>query len=236
MAYEYYELLGVGKEASAEELKKAYRKKAMEHHPDRHGGDKDKEAEFKKINEAYAILSDPQKRAAYDQSGGRTDFASGFSGGGFGDFSQGFDINDIFDMFSGGFSGGSGRSRREIGEDIELEISATFEETILGGKRKIAYDRSEICSDCGGSGGASKEDVISCPDCGGNGKVRQRTQTIFGTMEQIVSCPRCHGSGKTVKNPCKSCGGKRYKKTRREKEIEIPAGIEEGMTIKIRGE
>ena len=235
MAYEYYELLGVSQDASPEELKKAYRKKAMEHHPDRHNGDKSKEAEFKKINEAYAVLSDAQKRSAYDNAGGRSDFASGFGGGS--PFGEGFDFSDIFEsFFSGGFQQGGGRQRKEVGEDIETEISATFEEIVLGGKRTITYDRMETCVDCGGTGAASKDDITTCPDCAGHGRVRQRTQTIFGTMEQTIACPKCQGTGKIVKNPCKSCDGKRYKRARVEKEVDIPAGIEDGMTIKIRGE
>jgi molecular chaperone DnaJ len=233
MAYEFYDLLDVGRDASAEELKKAYRKKAMELHPDRHQGDKAKEAEFKKVNEAYATLSDSQKKAVYDRSGG-TAADSGFPGGGF----QGdFDFSDIFEsFFGGGFQAGSRGKRREIGDDIEVRVKTTFEKAVKGGSEEVVYERRHVCPDCVGTGSEKGRDPKACPDCGGSGRVRQRMQTVFGVVEQAVSCHRCRGAGKIIEHPCQKCRGERYVVFRTDRKVDVPAGIEDGMTVKIRAE
>lgn len=236
MAFEYYDTLGVGRNATTDEIKRAYRKKAMELHPDRNKGDKAKEAEFKKVAEAYATLSDEQKKAAYDRSGGTTaDAFSGFSGGG---FPPDFDVSDIFEtFFGGGFGGGGGRAkRREVGDDIEIRVKTTFEKSVRGGSEEVVYERRRICPECAGTGSEKGKDPKSCPDCAGAGRVRQRMQTVFGAMEQMVSCPRCHGTGKIVEHPCQKCRGEKYVIFKVERKIDVPAGIEDGMTVKIRGE
>lgn len=238
MAHEFYDILGVDRSASADEIKKAYRKKAMEHHPDRHQGDKTKEAQFKKINEAYATLSDEAKKAHYDRFGTSEGMGQGgFGGAGFG---AEFNMGDIFETFfngGGGFSGGqsSGR-RREVGEDLELQLDLTFEEAYLGVKKEIAFTKRTICSDCQGSGAKSKDSVATCPDCGGSGRVRRRVQTLFGVMEQATSCDRCDGTGKIIKESCTTCKGKKYVNQTRTRTIEVPAGIDDEMTIKLRDE
>ncbi len=237
MAYEYYATLGVQKTASADEIKRAYRKKAMELHPDRTKGDKTKEAEFKKVNEAYAVLSDPQKKAAYDRTG--TTGPAGFEGFPGGGFSADFDFSEIFEQFfGGGFPGGGrgGARRREVGADIEIRIRIPFEKSIRGGTEEISFERRTVCPDCGGSGAEKGHDPKTCPDCGGSGRVRQRMQTVFGTMEQTASCPRCHGTGKFVNHPCRHCRGERYVVFKTKKTVDVPAGIEDGMTVKLRGE
>lgn len=232
MAFEFYDLLGVGRDASADEIKKAYRKKAMELHPDRHQGDKAKEAEFKKVNEAYATLSDAQKKAAYDRSGGVAG-GGGFQGG----FQGDFDFSDIFEsFFGGGFQQGGRGKRREVGDDIEIRVKTTFEKAVKGGTEEVAYERRHVCPDCAGSGSEKGRDAKACPDCAGSGRVRQRMQTVFGVVEQAVSCPRCRGMGKIVEHPCPKCRGERYVVFRTDRKVDVPAGIEDGMTVKIRGE
>ncbi len=234
MAYEFYDLLGVGRDASAEELKKAYRKKAMELHPDRHQGDKAKEAEFKKVNEAYATLSDPQKKAYYDRTGG-VQSDQGFPGGG--GFSADFDFSDIFEsFFGGGFQQGGRGKRREVGDDIEVRVKTTFEKGVKGGSEEIAYERRQVCPDCAGTGSEKGREPKTCPDCAGAGRVKQRMQTVFGVVEQAVTCPKCRGNGKVIEHPCGKCRGERYVVFRTDRKIDVPAGIEDGMTVKIRGE
>lgn len=234
MAKEYYELLGISENATADEIKKAYRKKAMECHPDRCAGDKTKEAEFKKINEAYSVLSDPQKKANYDRFGS-ADGMGGFGGFG-GGFQGGFDASDLGDIFSsffgGGFGGGGRRRRADIGEDIEIRMKISLEDAIRGTSRKIAYDRKTTCHTCDGKGGKTK----TCTQCGGSGSIRERVQTVFGVMEQTRTCPTCHGTGEEITEKCTSCGGQGKTTEKREKTIEVPKGIEDGMSIKMREE
>ena len=238
MAHEFYSILGVERTATAEEIKKAYRKKAMEYHPDRHKGDKDKEATFKKINEAYATLSDEQKKAHYDRFGTSEGQGQwGFGGGGFG---AEFNMGDIFETFfngGGGFgAGGSSGRRREVGEDIELQLDISFEEAYSWVKKEVSFAKKVICSDCKGSGAKSKESVATCPDCDGAGKVRRRVQTPFGVIEQATICHRCDGTGKIIRESCPTCKGKKYVSEKRTRTIDIPAGIDDEMTIKLRDE
>lgn len=232
MAKEYYDILGVSENATAEEIKKAYRKKAMECHPDRCAWDKTKEAEFKKINEAYSTLSDPQKKANYDQFGS-AEWMGWF--GGFGWFGWGFDASGFGDIFSEIFGGGYGNKRRnrsDIGEDIEIRMKIWLEEVIRGGNKKIEFDRKTICQTCNGSGWKREQ----CQKCHGSGNIRERVQTIFGIMEQSRPCDQCNGSGSIIIEKCPDCNwtGKILEKIT--KNIEIPKGIEDGMSIKLRWE
>lgn len=240
MASDFYALLGVERTATPDEIKRAYRRKALEYHPDRNAGDKEKETLFKQINEAYSTLSDPQKRAHYDRFG-TAEPAGGAGFGGFqADFSgMGFDFNDVFDSFFGGNRGGNGGGRRGStkvrGESIEIPVSITFAETLSGIKKTIRYERMESCTDCKGSGSAGGKKPDTCPDCHGSGTVRQRIQTVFGMFEQMAACPRCGGTGQVISDPCKTCHGKKRTKKSVEREVEFPAGIADGMSLKLSG-
>lgn len=235
MSYEYYSTLWIDRNASADEIKKAYRKKAMECHPDRHAWDKDKEAEFKKVNEAYATLSDPQKKSMYDQ------FGTSEGGGGFGGFwwwgfQWGFDVDlgDIFESFFGW--AGRGGKKKEVGEDIEIRIKISLEDAIRGTSRLVEYKRRSTCESCHGNGAEWGAALHTCTTCGGQGRVRQRVQTMFWAMEQTVTCPDCRGTGHIITEKCKVCHGKWWQETPIQKNIEVPAGIENGMSLKMRGE
>jgi molecular chaperone DnaJ len=235
MSYEYYSLLEVERTASADEIKKAYRKKAMEVHPDRHGGDKSKEAEFKKLNEAYSTLSDEQKKAHYDRFG-TAEGMWGMWGGGFGGFQWGFDASDLGDIFSqffgGGFGAWWGRKRADIGEDIEIRMSISLEDAIRGNTRKVEFKKRASCQSCNGKWGKT----ATCDTCRGSGKVRERMQTVFGVMEQERVCGTCSGTWEKITEKCSTCHGKKYTEESIKKDIEIPAGIEDGMSIKMRSE
>lgn len=231
MAYEYYDTLGIPRDADEDAIKKAYRKKAMEHHPDRHGGDKDKEKAFKEINEAYATLSDSGKRARYDRTGTSQD-----AGGSGGFDASGFDFSDIFEsFFSGGF-GGAGSTRRARGGDRETIAEVSFAESVSGVRKTVTYSRTVKCHHCHGSGAETPEDTKTCTDCQGRGRVRRRMQTVFGVMEQETVCPTCEGRGKTVSKKCHVCRGRGLEDIRVEKPIDIPAGIDDGMSMKVAGE
>ena len=236
MAFEYYDILGVPRDASPDDLKRAYRKKAMENHPDRHGGDKAKEAEFKRINEAYATLSEPTQRAYYDRHGTIDPRAGqggggGFSGGGFDD------LGDLFEsFFNGGMGGGRRRNRDAVpGADAQIELDVTFEEAYAGVRKSVTYARRTACGTCGGTGAAHGHTPETCGTCDGQGRVRQRVRTVFGVVEQAVECPDCGGVGKTVKEKCPDCRGRRVVEERSKREIDVPAGVGDGMTLKIPG-
>ncbi|MBQ1729381.1 MAG: DnaJ domain-containing protein, partial [Oscillospiraceae bacterium] len=231
---DYYEVLGLQKSASEDEIKKAFRKAAKENHPDLHPGDKEAEARFKEINEAYEVLSDPDKKSRYDQfgfAGVDPNFGAGAGGaysGGFGDF----DLGDIFgNIFGGGF-GGSARTRNSPmkGESIRQNVSISFEEAAFGCDKKITFNRVETCPDCGGSGCAPGSSPQTCPDCRGTGTVVTQRQTMFGVMQTQTDCPKCGGRGKIINDPCKKCRG--LGNVRRQKSIDfsIPAGIDDGQT------
>ncbi len=231
MSKEYYSILWVSESATADEIKRAYKKKAMELHPDRHGGDKGKEAEFKKLNEAYSVLSDPEKKANYDRFG-NPDGMWWFGGG----FQWWFDAGDIWDIFSqffgGGFSSGRGQRRRDIGEDIEISLQISLEEALKWWKKTVRYEKSAWCHHCGGLGG----DTEICTTCNGAGMVSERVRTVFGVMEQSRPCHTCHGTGKKILKKCTYCHGTGKLSIAQEKEIDIPLGIEDGMSVKIRWE
>ena len=236
----YYEVLGVDKGADAQTLKKAYRKLAMQYHPDRNPDNPEAEAKFKEINEAYEVLSDDTKRANYDQFG--HDGPQGFGGaggfGGFGGFGGG-GVEDIFDMFGdmfGGGFGGSSRPRRrgpERGADIRQDITITFEEAAFGVKKSIKINRTEECSECNGSGAKSGTSKKTCPTCNGAGEVRTAQRTPFGNIMSTRVCSTCQGDGEVLESPCPKCNGQG--KTRKVKtiEIDIPAGIDNDQMIKL---
>ncbi len=237
---DYYEVLGLSKGASDDEIKKAYRKLAKENHPDLHPGDKACEERFKEIGEAYEILSDPDKKARYDQYGHAAfDPNSGF-GGGFGGFGDFGDLGDILgNIFGGfGFGGGSTRSRNapQKGENLRVRLSIAFEEAAFGCSKEITVPRIEDCEDCGGTGCKPGTSAETCPDCGGAGEVRVQQRTPFGVMASTTACRRCGGSGKLVKDPCPKCGGKGKVRRQRTISVNIPAGIDDGQTISLRGQ
>jgi len=242
---DYYEVLGLSKGAGDDEIKKAFRQLAKKYHPDLHPGDAEAEAKFKEINEAYEVLTDPEKKQRYDQfgfagvdpnMGGGGGFGGGFGGAGF-DFG---DLGDIFgSFFGGGMGGSSGQSRRNMpidGEDILYRISLTFEEAVFGCKKEISYGRVEKCSDCGGTGATNSVDVETCPHCQGSGTVRVNQRTALGMFQTTRSCDNCRGTGKLIKNPCKNCAGKGYVKVTKKLEITIPAGIDDGQKVAMRGQ
>ena len=243
---DYYEVLGVSKGATDEEIKKAYRKKAKQYHPDLNPGDKTAEAKFKEANEAYEVLSDKDKRARYDQfghAGVDPNFGAGGPGGGFGGFG-GFDMGDIDlgdifgSFFGGGFGGGSSRARSGPmkGDTLRASVSISFEEAAFGCEKEITVERIESCDDCGGTGAAKGTTAETCPNCRGTGVVTQTQRTPLGMFQTQGACPNCRGTGKIIKKPCPKCGGQgRVRKTRKFK-VNIPAGIDDGQSIQQRGQ
>ncbi|MBR2929989.1 MAG: molecular chaperone DnaJ [Clostridia bacterium] len=242
---DYYEVLGVSKDASADEIKKAYRKLAKMYHPDMHPGDAECEEKFKEANEAYEVLSDEDKRSKYDKyghaafdpaSGGG---GSGFGGfGGFGGFEGSFDFGDIFSsIFGGGSRGSSHRANMpEDGEDLLSSVTITFEEAAEGCKKEVSYARIESCPDCSGSGAAKGSKPESCPQCKGRGFTTVQQQTMFGYSQSQRPCANCRGTGKIVKNPCSNCNGKGRIKVKKKLEVNIPAGIDNGQRVILRGQ
>ena len=245
-------MLGVEKGASADEIKKAYRKLAMKYHPDRNPGDKEAEEKFKEVGEAYEVLSDDDKRARYDQygfAGVDPNYAAGaggagFGGAGFGGFNgAGFggfgDFGDIFsDLFGGGSSSArrSGASSARRGENVMARLDLTFEEAAFGCEKEITVERIESCDDCGGTGAAKGTTAETCPNCRGTGVVTQTQRTPLGMFQTQGACPNCRGTGKIIKKPCPKCGGQgRVRKTRKFK-VNIPAGIDDGQSIQQRGQ
>ena len=237
---DYYEVLGVSKGASADEIKKAYRSLAKKYHPDLNPGDKEAEVKFKEVNEAYDVLSDDDKRQKYDQYGHAAfdPSAGGFGGGsGFGGFSSDFDFGDIFSSFFGG--GGSSRSRKNApipGEDVTVRITLTFEEAVFGCKKDINYSKIVECPDCHGSGAQDNSGVETCSACRGTGSVTVQQQTILGYMQTQRTCQSCRGQGKIIKNPCKNCNGKKYIKVSKKQTVTIPEGIDTNQRIIQRGQ
>jgi molecular chaperone DnaJ len=236
---DYYKTLGVDRNASSEEIKKAYRKLALKHHPDRNPGNKDAEEQFKKLSQAYSILSDPQKRAAYDQYG-ESAFENGSSGGGFGGFDFG-GFGDIFDVFEEFMGGGARRSthhrhqegpRPQDGSDIGLNCEISLEECFHGVETTVTFPTSVLCSKCHGWGTKNAKAPPSCTRCHGSGVVR--SQRGFFSLEQ--ACPECHGAGSVVKEKCNECGGQGAKKDKKTLSIKIPAGIDHQSQIRVTGQ
>ena len=235
---DYYEVLGVEKGASAEEIKKAYRKSAMKYHPDRNPGDKTAEEKFKELGEAYEVLSDDEKRARYDQyghAGVDPNFgAGGFNGGGFGGFG-GFDFGDIFGEFFGGGRRGSTQNVPMRGENVGVRVEVTFEEAAFGTEKQVSAQRIENCSSCGGTG-SSDGSVETCSYCRGAGQVRTTRNVMGMTMQTTSECPQCGGRGKVIKNPCTTCRGKGKVRRTQKINVKIPAGVDHGQSVRVRGE
>lgn len=249
---DYYEVLGVEKNATDEELKKAFRKMAKKYHPDANPDNK-KEAEikFKEVNEAYETLSDPQKRRMYDQFGhnGPQGFGGGNPGGGYYSYStSGFDgfsdfgdLGDIFSSFFGGGFGGSRNSRNanngpKKGADLKYNMEISFEDAFLGVEKEINITRDDICMECNGNGAKPGTAIENCTVCGGTGQVKQVQNTILGQMQTSRTCSNCHGTGKVIKQPCESCRGKGTVRKQAKIKVKIPAGIDNDQTIVLRGE
>ena len=238
---DYYEVLGVSKTAGDDEIKKAYRSMAKKYHPDMNPGDKVAEEKFKEANEAYEILSNADKRAAYDSYGHAAFDGTGAQNGA-GGFGGGFDFGDIGDIFGsffgGGFGGGSAQRKNAPmrGDDIGVRVTLTFEEAVFGTKKEISYNRVQKCPDCGGSGAEKGTSAETCPECGGSGQ-RRVTQRIGGmAFQSTVTCNNCGGSGKVIKNPCSNCRGTGYIKVTKRLDVNIPAGIDDGGRVALRGQ
>lgn len=235
---DYYETLGVNKGASDDEIKKAYRSLAKKYHPDMHPGDKDAEQKFKEINEAYGVLSDAEKRQRYDQYGFDGVDPSMGGGSGFGGFGgAGFDFGDIFSsFFGGGAQGGTSRRNAPVdGDDVLAHITVSFEEAAFGTKKEVSYNRIEKCSECNGSGAAKGSAAETCSQCHGSGSVRVTQRTALGMFQTSRTCDKCRGSGKIIKTPCGNCNGKGFIKVTKKLDITIPAGIDDGQNIALRG-
>ncbi len=226
MAVDYYNILGVSKNAGKEEIKKAYKELAKKHHPDLHKGDKEKEAKFKEINEAYKILSDDKKRSNYDRFG-TSDFSDqGYSS----DYqSQGFDFSDIFEgVFGRGFG-----ERRNRGDDLLTQIEITLEEAFKGVEKNLTVKKQETCSDCNGSGAKSEADIKTCGSCQGSGYVRRVQRTPFGSFASTTPCSSCRGTGREIKNYCSKCDGKGKVLKTKTLKVKIPEGMQSGMRLRM---
>ncbi len=230
---DYYEVLGVSRTASSDEIKSAYRKAALQYHPDRNKepGAEDK---FKEAAEAYEVLSDPEKRARYDRGG-----HAGLEGVSMHDFS-GMGVEDIFsifeDMLGGAFGGGGRRARGDRGVDIQAVIQIDLKEVLTGVEKTLRFNRVDFCEKCGGQGAEAGSQRRNCGTCGGYGQVEQQTQMGFFVTRQVIDCPKCHGRGSIIERPCKSCHGSGRAERERVVEIKIPAGVHDGQSIRLRGE
>ena len=238
---DYYEVLGVSKDADEAAIKKAYRQLAKKYHPDVNPGDKTAEEKFKEVNEAYQTLSDPQKRQVYDQfgpdgpqagfgGGGGFGGFSGFEGGGFGGF------EDIFSSFFGGGMGGATRNGPIPGDDLRYDLTISFEEAAKGCEKEINLVRDEECPTCSGSGAKPGSKIDTCPNCHGTGQERVVSNTPFGRIQNVRTCSRCHGSGKIITEPCTKCHGRGKVRVSKRRTIKVPAGIDNGQVLTIRGQ
>ena len=240
---DYYEVLGVDKGASEDAIKRAYKKMARKYHPDLNPGDKAAEEKFKEVNEAYEVLSDAGKKARYDQfgfAGVDPNYGAGAGGGAYG--AGGFDFGDLGDIFGSFFGGGFGSAQRrnpnapQRGESIRLSVTISFEEAAFGCEKEVSVDRYETCAACNGSGCAEGTSPEVCPDCHGSGQVQTRRQTPMGVFATNSPCGRCGGKGRIIKTPCATCRGSGLERKRRTIQAKIPAGIDNGQTISIRGQ
>lgn len=238
---DYYEVMGVPKNASEDEIKKAYRKLAKQYHPDLNPNDKAAETNFKEVNEAYEILSDKEKRARYDQfghAGVDPNFGGGAAGGS--PFQGDFDFGDIFNSVFGGFGGFGGRRTNpnapRRGTDSETSIAISFEEAAKGCKQTITYQRVEECDECSGSGAKKGTSVTVCSSCSGSGQVRINQRTPFGVVQTARTCDRCHGKGKIIEHPCRECSSSGHVRKKKTLEINVPAGIADEQILKVSGQ
>jgi len=258
MPQDYYKILGVSKSASQDEIKKAFRKLAHEHHPDKKSGD---EAKFKELNEAYQVLGNTEKRQQYDQFGQTFSGAGSNNGGGFGNYSdfaragnnpfgQGFggfnqgnvnfdfgDLGDLSELFGGMFGGGrSSRRKKSRGQDLQIELMVDFEEAVFGAEKIIELSKAGLCDRCGGSGAEPGSKVSDCPHCRGTGRITKMQQTFLGNIQTEAICPDCGGEGKKIEKKCRDCNGQGVKNSSEKIKIKIPAGISSGQTLKISGQ
>ena len=242
---DYYEVLGVQKNASADEIKKAYRSLARKYHPDLHPDDKDCAEKFKEVNEAYEVLSDPSKKERYDQFG-HAGVDPNYGGGGFNGgagFNPFGDMGDIFEnLFGGGFGGGFGgstRSRADAprrGQDVDTTVTIEFMEACMGVKREIKINRLDKCPDCKGTGASAGSTPQTCPECNGRGQVKVAQRTPFGVISSQKTCTKCGGKGKIVSNPCSKCGGNGRIRVSKSLSVDIPAGIDDGQMLRVSGQ
>lgn len=241
---DYYEVLGVQKGASDDEIKKSFKKMARKYHPDLHPDDKECEEKFKELNQAYEVLSDPEKRQRYDQFGhagvdpnyGGGGFSGGFSGGGFGD------VGDIFEDLFGGVFGGRSRSSRSNanaprrGQDVTANVNISFMEACEGVKKEIKIAHMETCSSCHGTGAENGSAPQTCPDCNGMGSVKINQRTAFGVISTSRTCSKCGGKGTVINNPCKKCSGTSRIRVQKSITVDIPAGIDDGQVLRVSGQ
>ncbi|MTV50138.1 molecular chaperone DnaJ [Heliobacillus mobilis] len=230
---DYYEVLGVSREAGEQEIKKAYRKLLKEYHPDVHPDKKLAEEKIKEINEAYEVLSDPDKRAQYDQFGHAGPGAGGFDFGG-ADFGGGF--GDIFDMFFGGGMGGGQRRGPQKGADLRFNMSLSFEEAAFGVEKEVEIPRMEACDVCGGSGAEPGTTAQTCPTCHGSGRVATVSKTFIGNVQTVRPCGTCGGEGKIINKPCRHCGGQGKVRKHRKIKVNVPGGVDSGTRIRVPAE
>ena len=237
---DYYEALGLQKGASEDEIKKAFRQNAKKYHPDVNPGNASAEARFKEVNEAYEVLSDPQKKTRYDQFGHAGVDPNFGAGGGFGGFSgfggMDFDLGDIFGSIFGGGSSGRNPNAPRRGERVRAEAIITFEEAAFGCDKDVSVMRVESCDECGGTGCKKGTTAESCGQCGGKGTVTTQQRTPFGVMQSTADCPKCAGRGKIIHQPCEKCRGLGLVRRSRKIKVNIPAGIDDGQTISMRGQ
>ncbi|ARC85534.1 chaperone protein DnaJ [Clostridium argentinense CDC 2741] len=235
---DYYEVLGVDKNASEDDIKRAFKKSALKYHPDRNPGDKESEEKFKEVNEAYQVLSDAEKRQRYDQFG-----TADFNGQGFGGFDfngGGFDFGDIFsDIFGGGFSGFGGGNRKNAprkGADLEYNLNLTFEEAVFGVEKEISVTRRESCETCNGTGASPGTSAKTCTKCSGSGQIRVQRQTPIGVIASTTTCDACRGKGQIIDEPCTSCHGSGKERKTRKITVNIPAGVDSGNVMPLRAQ
>jgi molecular chaperone DnaJ len=227
---DYYDVLGVARDVDADQLKKVYRKLAMEFHPDRNQDDPSAEVKFKEVGEAYAVLSDPQKRQQYDTYGHVPDGMN--SPGGF-SFDSAF---DLFDMFFGGSGRRRGSSGPQRGSDLTMRVEVTLQEVVFGATRTIEVPRAGTCTACDGSGATPGTSATTCKDCGGAGQVQHARNSIFGQLVQVATCQPCRGQGRIIESPCTTCRGQGLVETRKTLEVTIPAGVDEDVNVRVSGE
>lgn len=239
---DYYEVLGVQKGASEDEIKKAYRKEAKKYHPDLNPDNAEAEKKFKEVNEAYEVLSDSQKRARYDQfghAGVDPNFGAGGGAGGFGGFGGGFDFGDLGDLFEGFFGGSTRRANPNAprrGGDLHTSCTISFFEACKGVRKEVEIGKMDQCSECHGSGSKAGTQPETCPECNGQGQVRVTQRTPLGAVSTTRTCSRCNGQGKIIKNPCSKCNGQGRIRTTKKVEVNIPAGIDDGQVVLLRGQ